>query len=325
MKHTIRWLLWMLLPAVMAFLSSCNTTSDKPDYVLVIHGGAGGINKENISAEKEKLYRIKLDEALKAGSMILQEGGSSLDAVEAAIRVLEDSPLFNAGKGAVFNENGEHEMDASIMDGQTLDAGAVAGVHGIRNPITAARAVMEDSPHVLLTGSGAEQFAIKNGLSIADSSYFFTQGRWDSYQKIKDKHGTVGAVALDREGNLTAGTSTGGMTFKMAGRVGDSPIIGAGTYANNNTCAVSATGHGEYFIRNVIAYDISALMEYRGYSLHEACSTVIREKLKRMGGTGGVIAVDKDGNIDMEFNTSGMFRGFVKAGGEPKVYLYGKE
>ncbi len=315
----------MLLPAVMAFLSSCNTTLDKPDFVLVIHGGAGGINKENISAEKEKLYRIKLDEALKAGSMILQEGGSSLDAVESAIRVLEDSPLFNAGKGSVFNENGQHEMDAAIMDGETLDAGAVAGVHGIRNPITAARAVMEDSPHVLLTGSGAEQFAIKNGLSIADSSYFFTQRRWDSYQKIKDKHGTVGAVALDQEGNLAAGTSTGGMTFKMAGRVGDSPIIGAGTYANDSSWAVSATGHGEYCIRNVSAYDISAMMEYRGYSLHEACSIVIREKLKRMGGTGGVIAVDKDGNIDMEFNTSGMFRGFVKAGGEPKVYLYGKE
>ncbi|MCF6171563.1 MAG: isoaspartyl peptidase/L-asparaginase [Bacteroidales bacterium] len=297
-------------------------------FVLVIHGGAGTILKANMTDEKELQIKTKMQEALNVGAEILKNGGSSLDAVTETICVLEDSPLFNAGKGAVFTAEGVNEMDASIMDGRDLNAGAVAGLRSIKNPIRAARAVMEDSPHVLLTGAGADTFALHEGLDIVDPAYFFTQRRWDSYQKVKAKkekgeqHGTVGAVALDKHGNLAAATSTGGMTYKMKGRVGDSPIIGAGTYADNNTCAVSATGHGEFFMRNVVAYDISALMKYKGLSLTEAADEVIQNKLKAIGGDGGIIAVDKDGNFTMTFNTAGMYRGFVTSRGETGVLVF---
>jgi beta-aspartyl-peptidase (threonine type) len=249
--------------------------------------------------------------------------------------MMEDCPLFNAGKGAVFNAEGKNEMDAAIMDGKTGLAGAVAGVTTIRNPITAARAVMAKSEHVMLAGKGAETFATEQGLAIVSPEYFFTQSRWDAYLKAKanadsidaldKKHGTVGCVALDKYGNLAAATSTGGMMLKKYGRIGDSPIIGAGTYADNNTCAVSTTGHGEFFIRNVVAYDISALMKYKGLSLIQAANEVIMIKLKNQGGDGGIIAVDKNGNIAMPFNTSGMFRGFIKSGGEMKVAMFGYE
>ena len=302
-------------------------------WVLVIHGGAGGPGKGSMSPGKKKEYTTGLEEALKAGSEVLMKGGSSLDAVETAIRIMEDSPLFNAGKGAVFTREGKNEMDASVMDGKTLKAGAVAGVTTIKNPVSAARKVMENSPHVMLIGEGAEIFAKNQGLEIMDPSYFYTKERWDQYLKAKKadslanaeesrKHGTVGAVALDMNGNLAAGTSTGGMTYKMHGRIGDSPIIGAGTYANNNTCAVSATGHGEYFIRNVVAYDISALMQYKGWTLKHAAEYVIMDKLRSQGAEGGVIALDKDGNISMPFNTNAMFRGYVNSSGRKEVAIY---
>ena len=304
-------------------------------YSLVIHGGSGNISRERMSLEQEAVYLEKLNEALQAGEAILKEGGSSLDAIVSAIKVLEDSPLFNAGKGAVFNYEGRNELDASIMDGSTLQAGAVAGITNVKNPITAARKVMEQSSHVMLTGRGAEQFAFEQGLEIVDPSYFFDQRRWDQYREYlrnstqlrgvadpDNKMGTVGAVALDMHGNLAAGTSTGGMTGKRFGRIGDSPIIGAGNYANNQSCAVSATGHGEYFIRNVVAYDVSAQMIYLGKSLEEAGNAVVMEKLKEQGGDGGIIAVDKDGNVAMPFNTTGMFRGYIKSTGETKVSIF---
>ncbi len=304
------------------------------NYVLVIHGGAGNMSREGMTKEDEPAYHAKMAEALAAGEAILKEGGSSLDAVIATVKVMEDSPMFNAGKGAVFNYDGQNELDASIMDGKTLKAGAVSGITTIRNPITAARAVMDHSAHVLLTGKGAEQFSYEQGLDIVDPSYFFDQRRWDQYRNYLRRNqpelrgdangnwkmGTVGAVALDMDGNLAAATSTGGMTGKRYGRIGDSPIIGAGTYANNETCAVSATGHGEHFMRNVVAYDIAARMDYLGSSLQESAEYIVMEKLKEIGADGGVIAVDKDGNISMPFNTSGMFRGYVKAG-EEKVTL----
>ncbi|MEE4178599.1 MAG: isoaspartyl peptidase/L-asparaginase [Bacteroides sp.] len=304
-------------------------------YTLVIHGGSGNISRERMSVVQEEAYLAKLNEALEAGEAILKEGGGSLDAVVAAIMVLEDSPLFNAGKGAVFNFEGRNELDASIMDGRTLQAGAVAGITNVKNPITAARKVMEHSPHVMLTGRGAEQFAFEQGLEIVDPSYFFDQRRWDQYREYLRnntqfrgavetdyKMGTVGAVALDVEGNLSAATSTGGMTGKRFGRIGDSPIIGAGTYANNQSCAISATGHGEYFIRNVVAYDVSAQMLYLGKSLEEAANYIILDKLKEQGGDGGIIAVDHEGNVAMPFNTTGMFRGFVKSTGETEVKIF---
>lgn len=304
-------------------------------YTLVIHGGSGNISHERMSNEREAEYQAKLSEALKVGEAILKAGGNSLDAVVAAVMILEDSPLFNAGKGAVFNFEGRNELDASIMDGKTLQAGAVAGITNIKNPITAARKVMENSPHVMLTGRGAEQFAFEQGLEAVDPSYFFDQTRWDQYREFLRgntqlrgmtdpdmKMGTVGAVALDMNGNLAAATSTGGMTGKRFGRIGDSPIIGAGTYANNQTCAVSATGHGEYFIRNVVAYDISALMLYSGKTLEEAANENVMEKLKEQGGNGGIIAVDREGNVAMPFNTTGMFRGFVKSTGETEVNIF---
>jgi len=328
----IRNLLFTL--SFLVVFSSCNQINKektKPAYVLVIHGGAGTITKKNMTPEKEKRYKAKLTEALQTGATVLKKGGSSLDAVSATIVVMENSPLFNAGKGAVFTAEGVNEMDASIMDGSDLNAGAVACVRHIKNPILAARVVMEDTPHVMIVGEGAEEVAKKNGLEMVDSSYFFTQSRWDSYLKVKEKveqgekHGTVGAVALDMHGNLAAGTSTGGMTYKMKGRIGDSPIIGAGTYADNNTCAVSSTGHGEYFIRYVVAYDISALMKYKGLSLEKAANRVIMQKLKNIGADGGIIAVDKDGNISMTFNTPGMYRGYITSDSGPEVFIYGNQ
>ena len=299
-------------------------------WVLVIHGGAGS---GKMNDERSKAAWLKIKEALDAGVAILKNNGTSLDAVETVIRMLEDSPLFNAGKGSVFTAEGKNEMDASIMDGKTLKAGAVAGVTTIKNPISAARAVMEKSNHVMLVDVGAEKFAKQQGLEIVDPSYFYTKERWDELQKAKQQekplqkdtvthHGTVGAVALDQDGNLAAATSTGGMTNKMKGRIGDSPIIGAGTYANNKTCAVSCTGHGEFFIRNVVAYDISALMEYRGMSLDEAATHEIQEKLKAQGAEGGLIAVDKDGNITMPFNTEAMFRGYITSDGAVYIRLF---
>jgi beta-aspartyl-peptidase (threonine type) len=308
---------------------------------LVIHGGAGTILKENMSPEKEAAYQAKLTEALNAGYAVLERGGSSLDAVTTTIQILEQSPLFNAGKGAVFTAEGRNELDASIMDGKTGMAGAVAGVNRIQSPILAAQAVMQHSPHVMLTGAGAEEFAQAQGLDMVDPNYFFDQTRYDQLKRIQareaqkskekgyvapanpdEKFGTVGCVALDKQGNIVAGTSTGGMTNKRWNRVGDSPIIGAGTYASNQTCGVSATGHGEFFIRNVVAYDIAARMQYANMSLEEAANSVINEKLKSQGGEGGIVALDKNGNIAMPFNTPGMYRGYRKEGEKAKVFIY---
>jgi len=303
------------LSLLLVFLLACHTTPkesmSKPEWAIVIHGGAGNIDASNFSEERQMEYKTKLEEAIQAGSSILEKGGTSLEAVEASIHILENSPLFNAGKGAVFNAHGQNEMDASIMDGGSGKAGAVAGVRHIKNPISAAIAVMEQSPHVLLIGEGAEVFAHDKGLEIVDTSWFYTEKRWQSYQKMKEnKHGTVGCVALDQQGNIVAGTSTGGMTLKMPGRVGDSPIIGAGTYADNATCGISATGHGEFFIRNVVAYDVAAIMKYQGKSIEEAAEWVIQDKLKSQNAEGGIIGLDAHGNIIMEFNTTAMFRAF---------------
>jgi beta-aspartyl-peptidase (threonine type) len=327
------------------YLTSCqfkNERSNIPEdkkIVLVIHGGAGTILKKNITSEQESAYLQKMTEALSNGYSILVNGGSSLDAVESVIMLMEDSPLFNAGKGAVFTHEGTNELDASIMDGATLNAGAVANVKHIKNPIKLARVVMERSPHVILAGTGAETFAQEEGFQLQSKDYFFTKRKWDSLQRAlgntsgtsgihpgsNSVYSTVGAVALDKHGNLAAGTSTGGMENKRFGRIGDSPIIGAGTYANNKTCAVSGTGHGEYFIRSNVAYDISAIMEYREVSLKESAKTVIQYKLTELGGTGGIIAVDKNGNIVMEFNTEGMYRGWVSNNEPPQVFIYGHD
>lgn len=328
-------------------------TIDKADNLLenqniaiVIHGGAGTILKKNMSPELELEYKKVLEIAVKEGYSILKNGGTSIDAVEKTINILENSPLFNAGKGAVFTNDGKNELDASIMDGKTLKAGAVAGVTTVKNPINLARAVMEKSEHVMLAREGAEYFAKQNGLEIVDPSYFYVENRYQSLLKAKEKEkieldhdgkasfydsnikdskfGTVGCVALDKNGNITAGTSTGGMTNKKWGRVGDSPIIGAGTYANNKTCGVSATGWGEFFIRNVVAYDISALMEYKNMSIEEASREVIQKKLTQIGGTGGIIALDKNGNIVMEFNTSGMYRAAIDKNEKLTIGIYEK-
>lgn len=289
--------------------------SSKSDWAIVIHGGAGNMDPATFSIERQNEYKIKLEEAIKVGSNILESGGTSLEAVEASIHILENSPLFNAGKGAVFNANGQNEMDASIMDGFSGKAGAVAGVRHVKNPISAAISVMEKSPHVLLIGEGAEDFVEQNEVELIDTSWFYTERRWKSYEKMKEnKHGTVGCVALDKHGNIVAGTSTGGMTMKMPGRVGDSPIIGAGTFADNNTCGISATGHGEFFIRNVVAYDVAAIMKYQGKSIDEAAQYVIHDKLKSQNAEGGIIGLDASGNIIMEFNTTGMFRAWNKSG-----------
>ncbi len=307
------------------------TFSQSQKYGIVIHGGAGTILKSKMTPEKEAEYTNKLKEVLEAGYKILENGGTSLDAVNAAINIMEDSPLFNAGKGAVLTEKGVAELDASIMDGKNLMAGAVAGVRHVKNPINLARLVMEKSPHVMMVGDGAEEFGKENNIKMVDNSYFITKERWEQYQKMiqreeekkkAKKHGTVGAAALDKNGNLAAGTSTGGMMMKKFGRVGDAPIIGAGTYANNNTCAISATGHGEYFIRLGVARDISSLMEYKNYSLIDAANEVIMNKLSKLGGDGGIISIDKNGNVAMPFNTDGMYRGYYLNGEKPVVKIY---
>mgnify|MGYP000560145177 CR=1 FL=1 len=310
------------LMVVMGLAIISGPENDKIDFAIAIHGGAGTITRKNMTPEKESGYRSKLEEALNTGYSILEKGGLSLDAVEATIRIMEDSELFNAGKGAVFTSTGTNELDASIMDGSNLKAGAVAGVKTVKNPISAARKVMEETWHVMLSGDGADLFAKEQNLEIVDPIYFYTQRRWDSLKKIQsEKHGTVGCVALDKHGNLAAGTSTGGLTNKQWGRIGDSPIIGAGTYANNKTCAVSGTGQGEYFIRGNVAYDISAIMEYENLSVGKAARKVI-SKLSDLGGEGGVIAMDSHGNISMPFNTAGMYRGFRKSNSSAKILIY---
>jgi L-asparaginase / beta-aspartyl-peptidase len=302
-------------------------SAEKQEWAIVIHGGAGVMNKKTMTPEMDKEYRAALKEAINTGQKILSEGGTALDAVEKTIRVMEDNPLFNAGKGAVFTHDGRNELDAAIMDGSSLAAGSVSCVTDIKNPITAARCVMTKSEHVMLTGSGASQFAREQGLEIVPPSYFYTEKRHNELMEIlkKEKMGTVGCCALDKNGNLAAGTSTGGMPNKRYNRVGDAPIIGAGTYANNSTCAVSATGHGEFFIRWTVAHDISALMEYKGLSLKEASELVVNDKLVKAGGSGGVISVDKSGNISMPFNSEGMFRAFASADGKEGVFIYKDE
>ncbi len=312
-----------------------------PHIMLVMHGGAGTITRGSMTAEMEKQYRETLETALRTGQGVLMKGGTSVDAVEASIHVLEDSPLFNAGKGAVFTHDGKNEMDAAIMEGKTKKAGSVAGVTIIRNPISAARAVMEKSPHVMMTGRGAELFATKVGLEIVDPSYFWTERRWKALQQelVKEqqrqanpnariqsdddtRHGTVGAVALDTFGNLAAGTSTGGTTNKQYGRVGDSPIIGAGTYADNDSVAVSCTGTGEFFIRWTVAHDIAALYQYKGMTVEQAGNEVIHKKLEAVHGDGGAIILDRKGNFAMPFNSEGMYRGWIGPDGVPHVEIY---
>jgi len=325
--------------------------------VLVIHGGAGTILRENMTNEKDKAYRDQLEKVLRSGMKALKSGKTSVETVELVIQLMEDSPLFNAGKGAVFNHKGVQEMDASIMNGANLNAGAVAGVQHIKNPITAARMVMEKSKHVMLSGQGAEDFAREQDVELVDPKYFYNEDRYRQlknairraeedardgkestkpidkedgkqgsvWSKESEKFGTVGAVALDYKGNLAAGTSTGGMTNKEYGRIGDSPIIGAGTYANNKTCAVSCTGHGEYFIRNVVAYDVAAIMDYQNKSLKEAAEYVINTKLKEQSASGGLIALDAKGNVAMPFNTKGMYRGVIYEDGRIEIKIYEDE
>ena len=295
-----------------------------PKFAMVIHGGAGTITREKMSPEKEALYRTTMNNVLQIGYDILKKGGTAMDAAESTIRIMEDSPLFNAGKGAVFTDTGTNELDASIMDGSNLLAGAVAGVKTVKNPISAARKVMEKTWHVLLAGQGADHFAKEAGLEIVDPGYFSIKKSHNEISKnTEQKHGTVGCVVLDKYGNLAAGTSTGGLSNKRWGRIGDSPIIGAGTYANNKTCAISCTGEGEYFIRGNIAYDISALMEYRRMSVDRAVQKVI-DKLTDRGGTGGLIALDHRGNIAMSFNTPGMYRGYILDSGDPEILFFDK-
>ncbi|MDG4946414.1 isoaspartyl peptidase/L-asparaginase [Weeksellaceae bacterium KMM 9713] len=323
--------------SVLMLLSTWLIGQEK--YVLVIHGGAGSISKENVSSAEAKAYKAKLEEALKAGYAEIQQGKTSLDAVTAAIMVMENSPLFNAGKGAVFTHDGRNELDASIMDGKTEDAGAVAGITNVKNPILAARAVMDHSPHVMLSREGVEKFAYEQGLEIVSPVYFWTEDRFKSLQNILEKEekkdlsaidkeypdwkfGTVGAVALDKEGNIAAGTSTGGMINKKWARIGDSPIIGAGTYANKEV-GVSSTGWGEFYIRSVAAYDVAARMMYANQSVDESVAAVLSH-IADLGGNGGMIALDKNGNVAMDFNTSGMFRGTVTHDGKIEVKLYAK-
>lgn len=335
-----------LLVVLLISVFTLNVAAQQKKYVMVIHGGAGTILKKNMTPEKEAAYVAALTKALQAGYDQIKAGKSSLDAVEATIHVLENDPHFNAGKGAVFTHDGRNELDAAIMDGKTLMAGAVAGVTTVKNPISAARAVMEKSEHVMMFGDGADKFAKEAGLEIVDPKYFWTKERWDGLQEaIKEdstkavldhgskksgllgiknhdyKFGTVGCVALDKAGNLAAGTSTGGMTNKKYGRVGDSPIIGSGTYCNNETAGISCTGWGEFYIRNVVAKTISDLMEYKGISVTEA-SKIVLDKVGKMGGDGGLIALDKKGNVAMPFNTEGMYRGTITADGKIEVNIY---
>ena len=301
---------------------------------IAVHGGAGTMPKKYMTPETESACNSALENALRAGYSLLAEGAEAVDAVAAAVTVLENFELFNAGKGSVFTNQGTHEMDASIMNGKNLKSGAVAAVSNIKNPIQLARAVMQHSEHVLMLGEGAEAFAKLHNIEFADDDYFFSQFRFEQWERAKKrnmivldhvddkKFGTVGAVALDKFGNLAAATSTGGMTNKMFGRVGDSPLIGSGTYANNNTCAVSCTGHGEYFIENVVAYDISCLLEYKGLSLEDATNLVVMDKLKKIAAEGGLIAIDKNGNICLPFNTKGMYRGWMKGDGDFFTGIY---
>lgn len=325
--------------------NSAASVSNKKRPVIAIHGGAGAITRASMSAEKEQHYLAELERIVSSGQAILAAGGSALDAVTEAVRLLEECPLFNAGKGAVFTHQGTHELDACIMDGRTLDAGAISCVNHIRNPILTARKVLEVSPHVMFTGAGAEIFAREQGQEMVGAEYFFTQERYDQLQRAiaadsgvlldhdgasqsddpldpERKFGTVGAVAMDALGNLAAATSTGGMTNKQAGRVGDSPIIGAGCYASNHTVAISSTGTGEVFMRTVAAYDVAALIEYAGLSLEEATHKVVQEKLLPLGGIGGMIAVDRFGNVALPFNSEGMYRGFARVGDAPSVSIY---
>lgn len=337
---------FFFLLGLLAIVVSCSKKSNEQNaykptgpITLVIHGGAGTIKRENMTPEREKAYHDVLQQALDSGYTVLEHGGKSLDAVIAAIKVMENSPLFNAGKGAVFNNEGRNELDASIMDGSSLMAGAVAGVTTIKNPITAAYAVMTKSEHVMMIGDGAEKFAREQNLEIVDPSYFFDSLRYKQWLKAKEaeasreaslidpytkdkKFGTVGAVALDQYGNIAAGTSTGGMTNKKYGRVGDAPIIGAGTYADNASCGVSATGWGEYFIRLAVAHDIASLVKYTDLSLQEAADSVVMKKVPHLGGDGGIIALDRQGNISMTFNTAGMYRGYIRKKGEGKTFIY---
>ena len=344
----------LFICSILLFTYSCKeTTTEQKNsptkeantFSIVIHGGAGGIQREYFTQEQEEAYSKKLEEALNAGYIILEEGGISLDAVQAAINVLEDSPLFNAGKGAVYNSEGNQEMDAAIMDGKTLNSGAIAGVNHIKNPILAARIVMDSSKHVLLSGKGAEIMAAKYGIEMVDSSYFFTEKRMNQLKKLQGKEktqldhtaflikneliddhkfGTVGAVAMDKSGNIAAGTSTGGMTNKKYGRIGDVPLIGAGTYANNLTCGISATGTGEYFIRTVASHEVSSLIQYNGMTPKEALNEVLFNQIGPLGGEGGMILLDKNGDVYWDFNSTGMFRAYKKSNGETKVELFEK-
>jgi beta-aspartyl-peptidase (threonine type) len=311
-------------------------------YTIVIHGGAGTILKEDMTVQLEAAYIQGLEDGLNAGYAVLEEGGTAVNAVKAALVVMEDNMLFNAGRGSVFTKKGVQEMDAAIMDGATLNAGSVAGVRNVRNPIELATEVMRNSNHVFLSGKGANDFAIKQGIKLEPDEYFFSQFRYDQWKAIRDsdnysldhthqqleelmkdkKFGTVGAVACDQQGNISAATSTGGMTNKKYGRIGDSPLIGAGTYANNKTCAISCTGHGEPFIRAVAAYDVSALMEYKGVTLHEAMNVVVNKKLVALGGEGGMIGVDAKGNPVMLLNSAGMYRGMRSSDGSNEVAIY---
>jgi len=346
-----------LLLAAILFLTSVQPLEDKKkshEFGIVIHGGAGTILKKNMTPEKDKAYRVKLNQVLETGYEMLDEGADAVSVVEACIWIMEDSPLFNAGKGAVFTNAGTNELDASIMRGQDLQAGAVAGIKTVKHPISAARLVMEKSPHVMLSGKGAETYAKEQGLEIVDPAYFKVERRAKQLERAKKKDeklrgldeskskvgdqgfvpseendykfGTVGVAVLDREGNLAAGTSTGGMTNKRWGRIGDSPVIGAGTYANNNTCAISCTGHGEFFIRYAVAHDISALMEYKKKGIQDAADEVVMKKLVEAGGSGGVIGIDGKGNVAMSFNSKGMYRGYFRQNDvSPWIGIYGDE
>lgn len=309
-------------------------STQRPGFVLAIHGGAGVIDRAAMSPDIERAYRAGLAAALAAGRDLLMAGAGSLDAVVAAVAVLEDDPLFNAGQGAAFTAEGTNELDAAVMDGATLRAGAVTLVTRVKNPVKLARLVIEQTRHVLLAGEGAEALARRHGLQIVEPAYFFTERRWNALQRLRqaagapaqasesEKHGTVGAVALDRAGNLAAATSTGGYANKLAGRVGDSPVIGAGTYANNATAAVSCTGEGEYFMRALAAHTVSALIEFRNWGVERAAQCVVRERLAQLGGTGGLIALDRNGSLAMPFSSPGMYRGAVRAGGEIAVDIY---
>lgn len=340
---------------ILLVLFSCTSSSEDPEtkqideekpqpkeWSIVLHGGAGYMTPESINGESEEAYRAHLDTALSIGEEVLKMGGSSLDAVEQTINYLEDCPLFNAGRGAVLTSEGKAEMDASIMWGKDRNCGAVAGIGHVKNPISAARKVMEESKHVFFSGEGAELFAESQGLEMRDSAYFVTEATYDRFQRIKKekeaeangetadlpqsfKFGTVGCTALDKDGNITAATSTGGMMWKKHGRIGDSPVIGAGTYADNRTCGISCTGHGEFFIRAAVAHEISARMLHGEETLQEAADAVVMKELVEMGGDGGIIAVDYLGNAVMSFNTSGMFRGFSDSDGARGVKIFKNE